>query len=272
MHVGPRLQEELADILVRWRKHQIAFTADIQKMYRQIHEDDQPLQAILWRFNQREPIHQYQLTTVTYGTTAAPYLAIRTLQQLAKGKEKEYPNASKVALNHFYVDDVVTGAQTIDEAIKLQQELTAMLDKGGFKLHKWSTNELQMQQPIPVELRDPSVPQFKDEEIKKTLGILWIPHQDVFIFKIKRATTALQVKEATIFACTESMITLAWIKEEPSRWKTFVYNRVIEINNLTSKQHWKHVCPDDNPADLISRGTTGSKLKTNKLWWNGRNG
>ncbi|XP_031329398.1 uncharacterized protein LOC116160346 [Photinus pyralis] len=374
MHVGPRLQEELADILVRWRKHPVAFTADIQKMYRQIniHEDDQPLQTILWRFNQHQPIQEYQLTTVTYGTTAAPYLATRTLQQLAKDEEKEYPNASRVALTDFYVDDVLTGAQTIEEANQLQQELTAMLDKRGFKLHKWSTNKLQMLQSILDELRDPSVSQFKDEEMKKSLGILWIPHQDVFTFKIeegnpattkrgilsavakifdplgwlapvtimaklliqrlwltnaswdenipeslrmewlkftsdigsveeiqiprwihnknetleihgfcdasekaygavvytkasqgkvsllmakskvapartkptipklelcaavllarliKRATTALQEKDITIFAWTDSMITLAWIKGEPSRWKTFVYNQEMK--------------------------------------------
>ncbi|XP_031329673.1 uncharacterized protein LOC116160582 [Photinus pyralis] len=196
MHVGPRLQEELADILVRWRKHPVAFTADIQKMYRQIniHEDDQPLQTILWRFNQHQPIQEYQLTTVTYGTTAAPYLATRTLQQLAKDEEKEYPNASRVALTDFYVDD----------------ELTAMLDKGGFKLHKWSTNKLQMLQSIPDELRDPSVSQFKDEEMKKSLGILWIPHQDVFTFKIEEGNPAT-TKRGILSAVAKIFDPLGWL-------------------------------------------------------------
>lgn len=32
---GPRLQDDLWDILVRWRKHKIALSADVQKMYRQ---------------------------------------------------------------------------------------------------------------------------------------------------------------------------------------------------------------------------------------------
>jgi hypothetical protein len=80
--LGPRLQQELSDILLRWRKYKIAFTADIEKMYRQIkiHEDDQPFQRILWRFNLKEKVEEYQLTTVTYGTASAPYLAVRTFQ------------------------------------------------------------------------------------------------------------------------------------------------------------------------------------------------
>lgn len=42
LHTGPKLQTEITDILLRWRRHQYVFAADIEKMYRQIHvhEDD----------------------------------------------------------------------------------------------------------------------------------------------------------------------------------------------------------------------------------------
>ncbi|XP_044754985.1 uncharacterized protein LOC123313939 [Coccinella septempunctata] len=86
LHTGPKLQQDLIDILIRWRKHKIAITADIEKMYRQVKLDreNQPLHSILWRNTKYEPIQTYELTTVTYGTAPAAYLAIRTMRKLAK--------------------------------------------------------------------------------------------------------------------------------------------------------------------------------------------
>lgn len=63
--------------------------ADIKEMYRQIlvHPKDRELQKILWRTGGGDPVKEYQLNTVTYGLSCAPYLAIRTLQQLALDEE-----------------------------------------------------------------------------------------------------------------------------------------------------------------------------------------
>ncbi|XP_055714224.1 uncharacterized protein LOC129808469 [Phlebotomus papatasi] len=84
--VGPKLQEDLTKILTRWRKYKVAFTADIEKMFRQIlvREEDRDYQRILWRFNESEPVQEYVLNTVTYGTAAATYLSVRALHQLAE--------------------------------------------------------------------------------------------------------------------------------------------------------------------------------------------
>lgn len=79
--VGPKMQSDLYTILLRFRKYAVAITADITKMYRQIimQERDQDLQRILWRENDYDDIKEYRLTTVTYGTASAPYLAVRSL-------------------------------------------------------------------------------------------------------------------------------------------------------------------------------------------------
>jgi len=59
--------------------HRYAMTADISKMYRQIrvHPEDYDPQCILWRRSSDEPLRQYQLVTVTYGTAPASFLATR---------------------------------------------------------------------------------------------------------------------------------------------------------------------------------------------------
>ena len=33
-HVGPKLQNDLADVITRWRRYAYVFSADIEKMYR----------------------------------------------------------------------------------------------------------------------------------------------------------------------------------------------------------------------------------------------
>ena len=47
------------------------------------------------------------------------------------------------ALQHnFYVDDFISGANTMEETIALRRELSELLAKGGFELRKWTSNLL----------------------------------------------------------------------------------------------------------------------------------
>lgn len=67
---------------------------------------------------------------------------------------------------------------------------------------------------------------------------------------------------------TDSMIVLAWIRRQPCTLTTFVANRVSKIQSI-STTNWHHVPSQQNPADLVSRGTTTQSLNTNSLWWHG---
>jgi len=71
------------------------------------------------------------------------------------------------------------------------------------------------------------------------------------------------------FFWSDSMVVLAWISSQSSKWKTFVANRVGEIHERTSIHEWSHVSTHDNPADIVSRGCWPSQIKNLELWWNG---
>lgn len=49
--IGPKLQQDIAAVITRWRQHRFVYTADIAKMFRQIsvHRNDVDFQRILWR-------------------------------------------------------------------------------------------------------------------------------------------------------------------------------------------------------------------------------
>nr|CAI5832957.1 unnamed protein product [Callosobruchus analis] len=125
LKVGPTIQQELVNILIRFRQHSIVITSDVEKMYRQVNIklQHQDLQRILWRAEPEHDIAHYNLTTVTYGTASAPFLAIRCLHEVFNLCEKTHPVASQVIRRDFYVDDLITGASSTQEARQLKQDL-----------------------------------------------------------------------------------------------------------------------------------------------------
>ncbi|XP_067207878.1 uncharacterized protein [Linepithema humile] len=141
--VGPTIQDDLFSILTRFRTVKFAVTADINKMYRQVLVDcnQTSLQRIVWRNSSSEPIRTFELLTVTYGTASAPFLAIRSLRKLAEDNIVNYPIGSKAVLNDFYVDDLVTGANTLQESLTIKKETSQLLMEGRFHLRKWASND-----------------------------------------------------------------------------------------------------------------------------------
>lgn len=94
---SPTIQSDLFSILLRHRKHNYVIAADVEKMYRmcRINPDQTSLQRILWRDHRNEAVEVYELLTVTYGTRAAAFLAIRCLYQLGVESEISFPAASR---------------------------------------------------------------------------------------------------------------------------------------------------------------------------------
>ncbi|GFV78266.1 integrase catalytic domain-containing protein [Trichonephila clavipes] len=86
---------------------------------------------------------------------------------------------------------------------------------------------------------------------------------------VKKVVPILQLSIHKIWMWTDSTIALAWIKTEPHKLKTFVSNRVAEIQALSKDYHWKHVSSKNNPADLISRGCNVDELLKNEMWFSG---
>lgn len=179
--VGPTIQDDLTELLVRFREHKYVVTSDITKMYRQIRvsDEDTNLQLILWREEPQDNIKTFKLKTVTYGTAPAPFLAIRSLQDLANTTSNETVN--KVLLQDFYVDDLITGADSCNDLQDTIDDLTRLLGEAGFKLNKWASNHASLLEKI-AEKNETSVIIFDKTSTIKTLGLLRNSFQDIFYF------------------------------------------------------------------------------------------
>ncbi|XP_062703799.1 uncharacterized protein LOC134286230 [Aedes albopictus] len=184
---GPTTQEDLRSIILRCRTKQIMMVADVEKMFRQIllRQEDRPLQCILWRSSSTEDVSAYELCTVTYGTKSAPFLATRTLNQLALDEEHRFPLAAKAIHEDTYVDDVLTGANNIEEARDLRHQLEKLTESGGMRLRKWASNCSEVLEGVSEDnlaIQTDSISLDLDPLVK-TLGLSWMPNSDVFRFE-----------------------------------------------------------------------------------------
>lgn len=421
--VGPKLQQDLRHILMRWRGHQYCIISDLVQMYRQIrvHDEDTDYLRILWRSDPDKAIDHYRMLRLTFGTACAPYLAVKSLQQLAKDEQIKYPNASEITLRDFYMDDLLTGCDTEEETLEIFEQMNKLMSEGGFRLQKWCTNSEKLQKHIKHESQKSDQPYvFKTNDVIKVLGICWNKESDTFEYLLQlpemsenftkrqvlsdiarlydpmgwiapvivtakifmqllwksglnwddeltpeltkdwikfrkdltnvekiviprwlrtnresevelhafadasqaaygasvylkskdrdgnvnihlvtaktkvapidkqvsiprlelcaallaaqllnEVSQVLRVPKEKLHAWSDSTVVLAWLKGEPSRWTTFVSNRVSESLTILDKDQWRHVNTTQNPADCASRGISANELKSYKLWWQG---
>ncbi|GFW54070.1 integrase catalytic domain-containing protein [Trichonephila clavipes] len=250
---GGLVQEDLFSIMVRFRKHKYVFTTDIEKMFRMIniHPEQTCLQRILWKKGIGESIKTYELTTVTYGTVSAPYLATRTLKQLAMDEANNFPLAAPVVLSDCYMDDILSGSESIEEVIELQHQLIEMFKTAGMHLHKWCGD-------LPEIASNLQEYAFLECEETKALGIIWNPKLDCFLFRIEQQKPTSFTKRmvlstiarifdplgllgpiitwAKIFMQRLWLLELGWSDELPFKeekeWRRFI-DSLKAVNNIS---------------------------------------
>ena len=183
--VGPMLHQTLDKILMKFRMYRVALTGDVQKMYREIllAPSDQNFHRFVWRAQVSDPVSIFCMNRVTFGVTSSPYVAVQTLQQAAD----EFGEDSPVAVAHlkksFYVDDLLGGADTVAEVVKLRKELSSILEKGGFTLRKFRSSHEDVLREIPQDLLEPLTQKDMVDSYAgkhpKALGLKWDSVKDV---------------------------------------------------------------------------------------------
>ncbi|XP_055714436.1 uncharacterized protein LOC129808690 [Phlebotomus papatasi] len=177
----PVVQPSLIAILWRFRMHQYAMTCDIVKMYLQVglHPPHKDLHRFVWVENSE--VVDFRFQRVCFGVAASPYLATRVLNQLAEDEKQTYPIGSMILQNHFYVDDCLYSAPTIEMVQEAESQLKGILQKAGMTLSKFRTNDGAI-----FSTENDSLSKLTSLELDKeakALGITWNPSSDTFQFK-----------------------------------------------------------------------------------------
>ncbi|XP_075150682.1 uncharacterized protein LOC142224782 [Haematobia irritans] len=208
-------------------------------MYRQIlvNPNQTLLQSILFRQDPKGPIFDYELRTVTFGVNCAPYLAIRTMLQLAEDVEKLYPLASNILRNGMYVDDALAGAHTISDAIEARRQLISALGSAGFTMGKWTSNSKEILSDVPSDdLLCENFLSFDDASKAKTLGIRWNALSDSFYFSVHKLSAPLTYSKREVLSHISKLFDPAgWLAPCTIGAKIFMQQIWIDRTNWDEK-------------------------------------
>lgn len=205
LHVGPTLSLMLYEILIQFREKPIALVDDIEKAFLNIEVSlrDHDCLRFLWVNNvDREHVDPvvYRFCRIAFGVNCSPFLLNATLQYQLDTFIKVDPEFMRMMKRCFYVDDLISGEKTTQDAIQLHDKAQTKLALGGFKLRKRLANSKELSTKIAqCELHDyPNVKKqiANDDEsyakemlgvkagtkCEKVLGLSWNCDEDLFVF------------------------------------------------------------------------------------------
>lgn len=121
----------------------------------------------------------YELLMLTYGIKPASYLATKCLQIIARSIRKEKPKVAKSIESEFYMDNFMSGAMTIKEALELYEAVHLLLQSFGFPLRKYQSNSSEFLNHIDSSLIEPlSSRILGSDSFVYVLGLVWYPETD----------------------------------------------------------------------------------------------
>ncbi|CAK1578182.1 unnamed protein product [Parnassius mnemosyne] len=275
---GPNLYRDIGAIILNFRLFEYCLICDVCKMYRAIklNQSDRCYQHILYRHSPNDAIDVYELKTVTYGLSCSPFLAIRTLLQLANDEEERFPLAGKVVREGVYMDDILYSCSSLSQISRLQDELLEMFNSGGFILKRWASNSAKVLQRVPLENRERPVTFMKDgnKYSVKVLGLKWFPLTDCFYFtvdKTDKVTTKRSVLKLLasiydpvgfispcIFIAKEIMqdlwkLGIGWDEQLPTDVTKRWLNYVDDLPRLTAIKIDRHMLlPEQTECELVA--------------------
>ncbi len=244
LRVGPTMHPQLIDVLLRFRFHRIALTSDISKMYRavELSTEDKDFHRFVWRSSPGDVLKDFRMTRLTFGVSASSFAANMSVKQNALDHADEYPLAVKAVEESFYVDDALTGANSREEAVQLQNQLQELFSRGGFVLRKWNSSDSSVLDHISSEMRDcQETHGIQDsDQPTKTLGFEWNTRSDHFHLTIASLPPIDCItKRALVSDIAKTFDALGWFAP------TLIQAKILLQRLWERKVDWDQVVPDE---------------------------
>ena len=179
---GPNSLNSLYSILLNFRSYPVALIGDVKKMYHSIKttEKERHVRRILWRDmkGDQEP-QTYGIETVTFGDRPAATIAAVALKETAEIFKHIDEDAAQKIKDDTYVDDLLTGADNVEEAVTLKNNIETILSKANFHTHRFVISGESAENLSLVG---------SGEEASKVLGVGYVVPRDAFAVIVRLKT------------------------------------------------------------------------------------
>ncbi|GFQ67959.1 integrase catalytic domain-containing protein [Trichonephila clavata] len=180
----------MLELLLRFRKNPVAFTADVKSAFLQIELDlhDRDFTRFFWTDNLNNNPYVLNFTRVLFGHRPSPYLLAATLKHHFRKYKEQYPHTFDLLNSSIYVDDFICGRNDVPDALlRTTLECLQIFSDAGMLLSKWRTNSKQIdllwQQGVETEFSETSATDLRPPI--KVLGLAWDSEKDLIYFDPK---------------------------------------------------------------------------------------
>ena len=150
LYTGPKFNQRILELLLRFRSYPVAFIADIEKAFLMIsiNPKDRDVLRFLWvkdPFSNNPEVVVLRFTRVVFGVSASPFLLNATIDHHLDEYKASHPEVVQLLKQSIYVDDVVCGGDSESEAFSMYMHSKEMLSHACFNLRKFVTNAASLQ-------------------------------------------------------------------------------------------------------------------------------
>ena len=188
---GPDQTNQLVGVLSRFRQETVGMVADIEGMFHQVLVDPKDCDTLrfLWWPNGdlTKEMEEYRMVKHLFGATSLPSVANFCLRKIAQLYQEEFDaEAVETVKRNMYVDDMMKSTSATEKAVSLASQLRKLLEKGGFRLTKWYSNDRELLATIPESERAKSVVNLELEKLptESALGLKWNTEEDKFVWEV----------------------------------------------------------------------------------------
>ena len=176
LNPGPPLQNQLWSVLVREGFNPVALAEDIKQAFLQVRICEENRDALRFHWlkdvNSKE-VETYRFTRALFGLAPSPFLLGGVIKQHLEVWRSKSPETVREIEKSLYVDDLISGATTTNDAKLLKVEATEIFEESN--QHE---GELTDQTFAKQQLRQPDNGNFS------LLGLAWNKNKDTISIPI----------------------------------------------------------------------------------------
>ena len=184
---GSNNMNNLIQILLRWSIKKFGYHTDVRKMYNSVEmeKDFWKYQLYWWSNTLRpeDPPKIKAIKTCIYGVKCSGNQAERALRLIAELMKDEYPMAYDIIMNDVYVDDCISGEDTLEARNVSTDQVKLSLEKGGFTLKGFTFSG-----------EDPDDHLSADGKMIMTGGLRYFPKGDFLMLNIGKINFSRKVR------------------------------------------------------------------------------